>query len=179
MIPDKDCTRCPLCEFRTRIVMPDGNARSGIIFVGEAPGENEDLIGRPFVGRSGKLLERMMMEEGIARSDVLITNTVKCRPPGNRDPTKEEMEACRPFLEHELMNGKVIVGLGRSACRSLIGYEGKMSEIVNTEISMTVNGKELTFIPTYHPAACIYSNVSKAELRRTMDILRNRYMVDQ
>jgi DNA polymerase len=117
-----------------------------------------------------------MLEEGIKRSDVLITNTVKCRPPGNRDPTKEEMDACRPFLDHELSGRKVIVGLGRSACRDLIGYEGKMAEIVNKETVITVNGKELTFLPTYHPAACIYNNDSKAELRRTMNILKDKYM---
>jgi len=156
--------------------MPDGNHDSYVVFVGEAPGENEDLTGRPFVGKSGKLLEKIMNEEGIKRSDVLITNTVKCRPPGNRDPTKEEMEACRPFLEFELSERKVVVGLGRSACRSLIGYEGKMADIANREMKITMNGKELTFIPTYHPAACIYNNDSKAELRRTMNIVKNRYM---
>jgi DNA polymerase len=156
--------------------MPDGNKDSPIVLVGEAPGGTEDLTGRPFVGRSGKLLERMMNEEGIERSDVLITNTVKCRPPGNRDPTKEEMEACRPFLEHELTGRKVIVGLGRSACRILIGYEGKMADIVNKETKITIAGKEITFLPAYHPAACIYNTDSKTELRRTMNILKNRYM---
>jgi len=176
MIPEKNCARCPLHEFRTKIVMPDGNNDSYVALVGEAPGENEDLTGRPFVGRSGKLLEKIMNGEGIERSDVLITNTVKCRPPGNRDPTKEEMDACRPFLEYELSSRKVVVGLGRSACRSLIGYEGKLSEIVNTEMIITINGKEITFIPTYHPAACIYSNESKAELKRTMNILKNKYL---
>ena len=176
MIPEKNCSKCPLCRFRTKIVMPDGDHDSKVIFVGEAPGENEDLIGRPFVGRSGKLLEKIMMEEGIKRSDVLITNTVKCRPPGNRDPTKEEMDACRPFLDHELSGRSVIVGLGRSACRDLIGYEGKMGEIANKEMTINVNGKELTFLPTYHPAACIYNNDSKAELKRTMNIVRTKYM---
>jgi DNA polymerase len=176
MIPEKNCARCPLSQFRTKIVMPDGDLNSGVVLVGEAPGENEDLTGRPFVGRSGKLLERIMNEEGIERSDVMITNTVKCRPPGNRDPAKEEMDACRPFLEHELSGRKVIVGLGRSACRDLIGYEGKMGEIVNKEMTITISGKELTFLPTYHPAACIYNNDSKAELKRTMNILKNKYL---
>jgi DNA polymerase len=156
--------------------MPDGNYDSNVIFVGEAPGENEDLIGRPFVGRSGKLLEKMMLEAGIQRKDVLITNTVKCRPPNNRDPTKEEMDACRPFLNSELCGRKVIVGLGRSACRDLIGYEGKMSDIVNKEMKININGKESTFIPAYHPAACIYSREAKAELRNTMNLLKNKYM---
>jgi len=176
MIPEKNCVRCSLHQFRTKIVMPDGNVNSFVALVGEAPGENEDLTGRPFVGRSGKLLEKIMNGEGIERTDVIITNTVKCRPPGNRDPTAEEMNACRPFLEYELSSRKVVVGLGRSACRSLIGYEGKLSEIVNTEMKININGKEITFIPTYHPAACIYSNESKAELKRTMNILKNKYL---
>jgi DNA polymerase len=177
MIPEKNCSRCPLSGFRTRIVMPDGDLSSNVVFVGEAPGENEDLTGRPFVGRSGKLLERMMNEEGIERKDVMITNTVKCRPPGNRDPTKEEMDACRPFLEHELAGRKVVVGLGRSACRDMIGYEGKMADIVNKETEITINDEKIAFIPTYHPAACIYSNESKAELRKTMKLIKDRYMV--
>jgi len=176
MIPEKDCSLCTLCEFRTKIVMPDGNMNANAVFVGEAPGENEDLTGRPFVGRSGKLLEKIMASEGIGRSDVMITNTVKCRPPGNRDPTKEEMAACRPFLDSELSGRKVIVGLGRSACRDLIGYEGKLSEIVNREMTITINGKESIFIPAYHPAACIYSNGSKAELKRTMNLVKSKYL---
>jgi DNA polymerase len=176
MIPEKNCSLCELCKFRTKIVMPDGNLNSYAVFVGEAPGENEDLTGRPFVGRSGKLLEKIMASEGIERKDVMITNTVKCRPPGNRDPTKEEMDACRPFLEYELSGRKVVVGLGRSACRDLIGYEGKMADIANKEMKMAVNGKEVTFIPTYHPAACIYNNDSKDELKRTMRILKERYL---
>ena len=176
MIPEKDCSRCSLSAFRTKIVMPDGNLDSDVVFVGEAPGENEDLTGRPFVGRSGKLLEKMMNGEGIERKDVMITNTVKCRPPGNRDPTKEEMDACRPFLEHELKGRKVIVGLGKTACRDMIGYEGKMADIVNKEMTIEIAGESVTFIPTYHPAACIYSNESKSELKRTMSILKSKYM---
>ena len=176
MIPEKNCARCTLSRFRTKIVMPDGNINSDVAFVGEAPGENEDLTGRPFVGKSGKLLDKIMKEEGIGRSDIMITNTVKCRPPGNRDPTQEEMDACRPFLDYELSEKKVIVGLGKSACRDLMGYEGKMSGIVNRELTININGKEKVFIPTYHPAACIYSSESKIELRKTMNILKNRYM---
>ena len=175
-MPEKNCSLCKLSEFRTKIVMPDGNQNSNVVFVGEAPGENEDLTGRPFVGKSGKLLEKFMEEEGLKRSDVLITNTVKCRPPRNRDPTKEEMDACRPFLDHELEGRKVIVGLGKSACRILMEYEGKMSEIVNKEMTINVNGKDSIFIPTYHPAACIYNNEFKADLKRTMRIIKEKYM---
>lgn len=173
MRPDPDCALCGLCSGRTNIVMPDGDFSSGIVFVGEAPGENEDLEGRPFVGRSGKILEAMMNEAGISRSDVTITNTVKCRPPNNRDPKPDEMEACRPFLEWELSQAKLVVGLGRSAVKDLMGFDGKMSEVVNKITEIEVCGKKIRFLPAYHPAATIYNKVSRAELRRTMDIVRS------
>jgi DNA polymerase len=86
------------------------------------------------------------------------------------------MDACRPFLEHELKGRKVIVGLGKTACRDMIGYEGKMADIVNKEMTIEIAGESVTFIPTYHPAACIYSNESKSELKRTMSILKSKYM---
>lgn len=171
MRPEADCRLCGLCEGRTNIVLPDGNPSTGIIFVGEAPGENEDLEGRPFVGRSGKILEGMMADAGFDRSKVLITNTVKCRPPKNRDPTKEEMEACRPFLDSELYDARLVIGLGKSACRDLMGYDGKMDEIVNVETTIRVKDRDVRFIPTYHPAATIYNKNSRAELRRTIETI--------
>ncbi|MBQ7405272.1 MAG: uracil-DNA glycosylase [Candidatus Methanomethylophilaceae archaeon] len=172
MRPDADCRLCGLCEGRTNIVLPDGDVSSGIVFVGEAPGENEDLEGRPFVGRSGKILDGMMQDAGISRSDVLITNTVKCRPPGNRDPTPDEMHACRAFLESEIVGAKLVIGLGKSACRDLMGFDGKMSEIVNRITTIRVGEVDVRFLPTYHPAATIYNKVSREELRRTMTIVR-------
>jgi len=176
MRPEPNCRLCGLCEGRTKIVLPSGDLNSPIVFVGEAPGEREDLSGKPFVGRSGKLLDAIMEEEGVERSRVMITNTVKCRPPNNRDPTKEEMDACRPFLDHELSGRKVVVGLGKSACRDLLGYEGKMADIANTKMSIKVHGEDVLFIPTYHPAACIYSRESRDALRTTMRILRDEYL---
>lgn len=168
MRPAEDCSLCGLCEGRTNLVMPSGDLGSKVAFVGEAPGENEDLQGMPFIGRSGKLLDRLMQEEGLQRSSVMITNTVKCRPPNNRDPTREEMNACRPFLEHELSDKELVICLGRSACRSLLGYEGKMGDIVNTRMPMDIAGRTVIVIPTYHPAACIYSRESTAALRSTI-----------
>ena len=172
MIPEKNCARCSLSEFRTQLVMPSGDLDSKVAFVGEAPGENEDYWGKPFVGKSGKLLDRLMEEEGLPRSRIMITNTVKCRPPKNRDPTAEEMAACRPFLEHELRTKDVVVCLGKSACRSLFGYEGKMGVIVNTRIEKEIGGRAVTIIPTYHPAACIYNRDSTEGLRETIRAIR-------
>ena len=164
---------CGLCECRTTIVLPDGNLSSKVVFVGEAPGENEDVQGRPFVGKSGKILEGAMEVAGISRSDVMITNTVKCRPPNNRDPKPEEMEVCRPFLESELSGRSLVVGLGKSAIRDLIGYDGKMSDIVNKVIKLNVGGTEVEFLPTYHPAACIYNKSARSALADAMAIVRS------
>lgn len=172
MRPEPDCSLCGLCEGRTQLVMPDGDFSSGIVFVGEAPGENEDLEGRPFVGRSGKILEAMMADAGISRSDITITNTVKCRPPGNRDPRPEEMAACRPFLEDELYGARLVVGLGRSAVRDLLGHEGRMSEVVNIPTTIRIRDRDVPFLPAYHPAATIYNKASREELRRTMTIVK-------
>ena len=172
MRPDPDCSLCGLCQGRTQLVLPDGDFSSGVVFVGEAPGENEDLEGRPFVGRSGKILDGMMADAGISRSDVTITNTVKCRPPSNRDPKPEEMAACRPFLESELYDAKLVVGLGRSAVRDLLGHEGKMSDVVNILTTIRIRDRDVRFLPAYHPAATIYNKNSREELRRTMTIVK-------
>ena len=170
--PPSDCDRCGLCKGRTNIVLPTGNLRSGIVFIGEAPGENEDLQGVPFVGRAGKILDDAMTTAGITRRDVMITNTVKCRPPNNRDPTSEEMEACRPFLDSELKGRKLIVGLGKSSCRDLMGYEGGMKDVVNKIVKIEVGGEQADFLPAYHPMACVYRNVARESLAETMRIVK-------
>lgn len=174
MQPEPDCRLCGLCEGRTNIVLPDGNLQSHVVFVGEAPGENEDLQARPFIGKSGKMLEGMMNDAGFQRSDVMITNTIKCRPPKNRDPTEEEMAACRPFLESELSGRSLVVGLGKSACRDLMGYEGKMRDVVNKIVRIRIGETEVDFLPTYHPAACIYNKEARTMLREAMDIVRGK-----
>lgn len=170
--PDKDCRLCRLCEGRTNIVLPDGDPGSGVVFVGEGPGENEDIQGKPFVGRSGKILSDMMEDAGFDRSRVLITNTVKCRPPGNRDPRPEEMEACRRFLVSELRGRKLVVGLGKSAVRDIMGFDGKMSDVANRVVEIEIGGERVNFLPTFHPAATIYNRESRAALRAAMDIVR-------
>ncbi len=173
MKPSDNCDLCPLCAERTNIVRPSGDLDSGIAFIGEAPGESEDKEGRPFIGRAGKILDKMMEEEGLDRSKVMITNTVKCRPPNNRDPTKDEMAACRPFLNAELIHCHLIIGLGKSACRNMLGYEGKMGDIVNKKVTIKINGKDIPFLPTYHPAACIYSKEARVGLRETIRTVRD------
>ena len=107
--PDKDCRLCVLCEGRTNLVLPSGDLDSPVVLVGEAPGENEDQQGAPFVGRAGQILNQAMEDVGLERSRVMITNTVKCRPPNNRDPEQSEMAACRKYLDSELSGRKAII----------------------------------------------------------------------
>ena len=118
------CTRCPLAAGRTQVVFGVGNPQAPLLFVGEGPGHEEDLAGEPFVGRSGKLLDRLMREEiGLTRDQCYIANVVKCRPPKNRNPAPEEIEACRPYLEEQitLIDPSVVVTLGNFATRLLLG----------------------------------------------------------
>jgi DNA polymerase len=146
--------------------------------VGEAPGAKEDQAGRPFVGRSGRILDFLLEEGGLPRDKVFITNTVKCRPPNNRAPKQEEMEACYPFLEHELVGRRVIITLGRSAARDLLKREVVMKEEVNKPQMLTVQGKEIVLIPAYHPAASFYNPQVKDSLRETIKIAKT-YLADR
>ncbi len=145
------CTRCALAGTRTQVVFDVGPPDADLLFVGEAPGQEEDLQGEPFVGRSGKLLDKLVLQEmGLDRSAFAITNVVKCRPPGNRDPLPAEIEACRPWLEAqlELVAPRVVVTLGNFAAQLLLG----------TTLGVTkLRGQAYPFgrgrlVPTFHPA---------------------------
>jgi DNA polymerase len=140
--------------------------------VGEAPGAKEDAAGRPFVGSSGKVLNKILEEEGLPREKVFITNTVKCRPPNNRPPKQEEMDACLPCLESELEGRKVIVTLGRSAAKDLLKREVSMRDEVNQPTTVNIGGRDIVLIPAYHPAASFYNPKVKDSLRETVRIAR-------
>ena len=146
-----ECTRCPLHEGRTKIVFGDGNASAEIMFVGEGPGEQEDLSGLPFVGRAGELLTRMI-EAGlqIPRASVYIANAVKCRPPGNRTPLPNEVAACREFLDGQIdaIRPKVIVALGKPATSLLLGRDVAISRVRGTWHDY----RGFPVMPTFHPA---------------------------
>lgn len=124
----QDCTRCPLGKTRTKFVFGAGNPNAEIVFIGEAPGRDEDLQGIPFVGRAGKLLDQLLSEVGFSRNDIYICNVLKCRPPGNRDPESAEIETCKPYLLTQLsiMKPKIVVCLGRFAVQVLIGLKESM-----------------------------------------------------
>lgn len=144
------CTLCPLHKTRTRTVPGQGNPRPELMFVGEGPGADEDQQGLAFVGRAGKLLTKMIEAMGLTREEVFITNIVKCRPPGNRVPTPQEMAACMPYLHQQigLLKPKVIVSLGATAALGLIPSLDAISKVRGTW--QTFQGIDL--MPTYHPA---------------------------
>jgi DNA polymerase len=175
---DLDCRRCPLCETRNTVVSPDGDLNSPVCLVGEAPGRSEDLQGRPFVGRAGKMLDRLLEEEGLPRSRIMITNTVKCRPPDNRVPRSGEREACFPYLEQELEGRRLIVGLGRTACSNLLGRDIKLADEANVPVSVRIGGVNIEFLPTYHPSACLFNLRAREGLREAIRIIRDGYLKD-
>ncbi len=155
---DLGCRGCRLSETRTRVVAGDGPTKSKIMFVGEAPGRDEDISGKPFVGRAGAVLAGALHDLGVTRHDVFITNTVKCRPPGNRRPKEDEVQACRRHLEAELdeVGPELVCILGLTAARGLLGEDSAMSELLGAERTITVGGMEYVAIVNYHPAACLY-----------------------
>jgi DNA polymerase len=150
----KNCQKCKLADYRTQVVFGVGNANADLMFVGEAPGYNEDQQGEPFVGAAGKLLDKVILEEtGLTRQEIYITNVVKCRPPNNRNPENDEIIACNPVLtkQIELIKPKVICALGNIAARTLLNKNEGISKL---------RGKvyrygEVKVIPTYHPAAIL------------------------
>lgn len=159
-----DCTRCRLSRSRTRLIFGEGSPRARLVFVGEAPGRDEDLAGRPFVGEAGKLLTRII-EKGmhLSRDEVYICNVVKCRPPRNRDPEKDEIETCLPFLKRQLrlIRPEVICTLGRIAAKSLLGRDVKITE----ERGSWQSFMGIPVMPTFHPAYILRNPAREKELK--------------
>jgi uracil-DNA glycosylase family 4 len=149
------CTKCRLCSTRKHAVPGEGSITARVMLVGEAPGEQEDNQGRPFVGAAGKLLTELLESIGLRRDDVYITNVVKCRPPNNRPPRKDEAQACRPYLERQiaLMRPRVICPLGNSAIHGLM----KTEESVTGLHGIPFEVDSVTYFPLYHPAAALYT----------------------
>ncbi len=148
------CTRCRLAAGRTQVVYGTGNPDAELMFLGEAPGYHEDRQGEPFVGAAGQLLNRLLAEIGIPREQVYINNVIMCRPPNNRDPLDDELEACRPWLDERirLIDPRVIVTLGNWATRYILGRQVSISRVRGQRF--TWNGR--TVIPTFHPAAVLH-----------------------
>ena len=166
-----DCHRCPLGDTRTTLVFGVGDPCARVVFIGEAPGKNEDLKGEPFVGAAGQLLNELLAEAGLERSEVYIANVLKCRPPGNRDPEASEIETCTPFLREQVrvISPTVLVTLGNFATKF----------VLKTDVGITrLHGKvqkagRLTVLPIYHPAAAMYDRSKRDDLFADFALLKD------
>lgn len=161
------CVRCRLSQGRTQVVYGAGDPDADLMFIGEAPGFHEDKQGVPFVGAAGQLLNRLLADSGIEREEVYINNVILCRPPGNRDPLPDELEACRPWLDERIaiIDPAIIVTLGNWATRYILGSNVSISRVRGQRFPW--NGR--TVIPTFHPAAVLHGG---GENSRQMAALR-------
>jgi DNA polymerase len=153
------CTKCALAAGRTQVVFGAGDPNSDLMFVGEAPGFHEDKQGVPFVGAAGKLLEQLLAGIGLTRDEVYIANVLKCRPPGNRDPLPEEIQACESHLwrQIELIEPRVVATLGNFATKLLSGRPTGITRVHGQEQEVTLGGRRVLLYPIYHPAAALYT----------------------
>lgn len=165
-----NCRKCRLWETRTNVVIGVGNRNADIMFVGEGPGQQEDLQGEPFVGPAGKLLDKMLASIGLDREKVYIANIVKCRPPGNRDPHDDEQEACMNYLRYQLMlvKPKIIVCLGRIAATAIIDRDFKITR----QHGQWTERKGYWFIATYHPSALLRDESKKRPAWEDLKLIR-------
>jgi DNA polymerase len=165
------CTKCELHKSRRIAVPGEGPDDAKIMFVGEGPGQNEDEQGRPFVGAAGKFLTELLESIGLRRSDVFITNIVKCRPPNNRAPRKGEIDACNPYLESQinLINPRIVCPLGTPAINTVLGEEYSATKVHGKPIKKG----DRTILPLYHPAAALYDNSLRDVLLQDFKILKD------
>lgn len=172
------CTRCRLHETRTQVVFGVGAPEADLMFIGEAPGENEDLKGEPFVGRSGQLLDKLVLEEmGLTRDSFYIANVVKSRPPGNRDPRPDEIEACTPWLisQIQLIKPKVIVTLGNFSSRFVL----KTTEGITKLRGQSYEWQGAHVVPTFHPAAALQGGGAETIAMMRADLVRANQLMGQ
>jgi uracil-DNA glycosylase len=167
------CTRCPLHETRTKTVFGAGDADAELMFVGEAPGAEEDRQGLPFVGRAGQLLNQMLGEIGMSREDVFIANVLKSRPPGNRDPQPLEIESCKPYLFEQirLIEPKVVCTLGNFATKLLSGNPAGITRVRGMPQVHELGGRTVFLLPLFHPAAALRTPAVKETLRGDFDLI--------
>ncbi len=173
----QNCTRCPLHLSRTNVVLGDGNPCSEVMLVGEAPGRQEDLQGKPFVGKAGQLLDKMLASVGLSRDHLYITNVLKCRPPNNRDPLPEELSSCKPFLIRQvrLLEPKVVLTLGRYSLWTFLSRGVKISQVRGKLFYTEFASKKLIILPTFHPAFVLrnpkYEPIYKRDFQRLRELI--------
>ena len=169
------CQKCPLGSTRTNFVFGVGNPHADIVFVGEAPGQQEDLKGEPFVGRAGKLLDKILAAVSLSRDDVYICNVLKCRPPQNRDPLPSEVDQCEPYLKAQLtlINPKLIVALGRVAACTIL----KTKEPLKNLRKQIFQYEGIDLMVTYHPAALLRNANFKQPTWEDFQMIRDKYLI--
>ena len=177
----KGCTRCGLCKTRTQTVFGQGSPAARLVFVGEAPGFEEDKRGLAFVGRAGQLLTRMIAAMGLTREEVFICNVLKCRPPDNRDPQADEILACNPFLREQLsiINPEVLVALGAPAAKTLLNTAQSIGKLRGRYhdyylSGVTGEGPSIPLMPTYHPAYLLRSPTMKGKAWEDLQMVMER-----
>ena len=165
----KDCKKCKLCDARQNIVFGIGNPNAEIMFIGEGPGGDEDRQGEPFIGKAGQLMNKAFDVVGIKREEVYIANVVKCRPPNNRDPEEDEIQACMDYLRNQVMiiKPKIIVLLGRIALQNILGKEYK----ITASRGKWVEKKGILYMPTWHPAALLRDETKKIEFLNDLKMI--------
>ncbi len=169
----RDCRKCGLSEGRHTVVFGSGNPNADLMFIGEAPGADEDRKGLPFVGSAGALLTRMIEAIGFQRDEVYIANVIKCRPPGNRDPQREEVDTCKPYLERQIehIQPVIICALGLFAAQTLLDTDETMGRLRGRLFSY----RGIHLIPTYHPAALLRNQQWKRPAWQDLQLLRRVY----
>ena len=169
------CQKCPLGSTRTNFVFGVGNPHADIVLVGEAPGQQEDLKGEPFVGRAGKLLDKILAAVSLTRNDIYICNVLKCRPPENRDPLPGEVDQCEPYLKAQLdlINPKLIVALGRVAACTILKTKEPLKNLRN----QTFKYEGIDLVVTYHPAALLRNSNFKQPTWEDFQMIRDKYLI--
>ena len=170
------CEKCELCQTRKQVVFSRGRARNRVMFIGEAPGANEDAQGKPFVGRAGQLLDQILDATGFQRDEIYVANILKCRPPNNRDPKPDEIVSCTPYLEQqiELVQPKILCALGKFAAQFLTGQAGAPMGKLRGRIHQYQD--RIPVLPTYHPAALLRNPQWKRVVWEDMQMLRQEYL---
>jgi DNA polymerase len=176
------CTKCDLWKDRVKAVPGVGNSESRVLFIGEAPGQAEDLKGEPFVGAAGKFLDTLLSETGLLRSDVFITNVVKCRPPRNREPKPHEIETCTPYLNRQMsvIKPRFIVTLGNHSTAYILSKAGlpfqSITQARGRVYEAYILGMKLAVFPVFHPAAALYSPRYKEQLEEDFKLIRDELL---
>jgi len=170
----KSCTKCGLCETRTNVVPGEGSYDPEVVIIGENPGVNEDQQAKPFIGASGKALDKVLDHIDLKREDIYITNIVKCKTPSNRDPVDREIETCKPWLDKqlELLTPRIIITLGRFASQNILGVDSPMGKMRRKIYQINVGDDFPLVVPIFHPAVTLYRPSSREYFYKDFELIK-------